>query len=76
MLHLLSTLQNAVVLPDGKICDSSGGPTGCYVQPGGHQIFNARAQLIGTITLNGRIYDRDGVLIAQATRQDVGMQQA
>ncbi|MBX0328904.1 hypothetical protein K2Z83_14585 [Oscillochloris sp. ZM17-4] len=71
MIHLLSELQNAIVLPEGQLITEAGVATGFSIQPGGHQLYNARGQLIGTLTLTGRLYDRDGRLVAQVVRNDL-----
>ncbi|MBX0330357.1 hypothetical protein K2Z83_22090 [Oscillochloris sp. ZM17-4] len=70
----LIRLRGAYVLETGEIASRRGKPLGLHVSPGGYMILDEADRVIGTLTLAGRVYDRDGALVTQLERHDLRAQ--
>lgn len=64
-------LQRAHVERGGQLIDALGRPTGWAVPGGGREILDASGQIVGTITPDGRVFDRYGRFIAEVARDDL-----
>jgi hypothetical protein len=67
----LIRLRGASVQETGAMTNRQGDPTGLRVSPGGYLIFDETSRVIGTLSLVGRVYDRDGYLVTQVERHDL-----
>lgn len=67
----LIRLRGASVSESGAMTNRRGEFIGLRVSPGGYLIFDESDQIVGTLTLAGRVYDRDGHLVTQVERQDL-----
>ena len=67
----LVQLRGASVRETGMLTNRRGEPTGLYVKPGGYIIFDETDRSIGTLTMAGRVYDRDGFMVTQIERHDM-----
>lgn len=70
MRRSLTDLSGGVVRPDGTLIDQGGQPTGLHVNPGGYIIVDMSGQMVGTLSMAGRVYDGAGNLMSQVERRD------
>lgn len=71
MYGKLIRLRGANVRETGMMTNRRGEPTGFRVKPGGYMIFDETDRIIGTLTMVGRVYDRDGFMVTQIERHDM-----
>jgi hypothetical protein len=69
----LIRLRGASVRETGAMTNRRGEPTGLSVRPGGYLIFDEADRIIGTLTMVGRVYDRNGHLVTQVERHDLSV---
>jgi hypothetical protein len=67
----LIRLRGASVRHNGTMTNRRGELIGLHVTPGGYLIRDETERVIGTLTLAGRVYDRDGYLVTQLERHDL-----
>lgn len=67
----LIRLRGASVRETGTMTNRRGEPTGLHVQPGGYMIFDEADRIVGTLSMVGRVYDRDGFMVTQVERHDM-----
>jgi hypothetical protein len=70
MRYRLTNLRGGTVHPNGELVDRQGQPTGLRVTRSSHQIIDEQGKVVGSITLSGSVYDRDGLLAATVIRRD------
>lgn len=67
----LVKLCGACVLESGAIANRRGERVGLRISPGGYLIFDEADQIVGTLTMAGRVYDCAGRLVTQIERHDL-----
>ncbi|NTW03124.1 MAG: hypothetical protein HGA19_17900 [Oscillochloris sp.] len=70
----LIRLRGASVRDNGALMNRRGESIGLYVSPGGYLIRDETDHVVGTLTRAGRVYDRDGYLVTQLERHDIGVE--
>jgi hypothetical protein len=76
MYWKLIRLRGASVRHNGAVMNRRGDLIGLHVNPGGYLIRDEADRVIGTITLVGRVYDRNGALVTQVVRHDMAVGRA
>lgn len=69
----LIRLRGASVGENGELTNRRGEAIGMRVTPDGYLIFDDGDQIVGTLTLAGRVYDRNGHLVTQVDRHDLDL---
>ncbi|NNJ12241.1 hypothetical protein EKD04_018080 [Chloroflexales bacterium ZM16-3] len=71
MHWMLIRLRGACVLENGTMTNRRGELIGLHISPGGYMIFDETDQIVGTITMAGRVYDQNGHMVTQIERHDL-----
>lgn len=67
----LIRLQGGIVCENGLMTNHRGEVLGLRVSPGGYLIYDDADEIVGTLTLVGRVYTCEGTLVTQVQRYDM-----